>query len=54
MKKTFRDSIEAGQGKVMVPLQLMLNGRRQQVYGFGSNKIMAKKAAAKLALRQLC
>ncbi|XP_048517572.1 endoribonuclease Dicer isoform X2 [Dendroctonus ponderosae] len=51
---TFGDSIDAGQGKVMVPLQFMLNGRRQQVYGFGSNKMMAKKAAAKLALRQLC
>lgn len=45
---------EASQGKVMVPLQFMLDGRRQQVYGFGSNKMMARKAAAKLALRQLC
>ncbi|XP_050314250.1 endoribonuclease Dicer isoform X2 [Anthonomus grandis grandis] len=38
---------------VMIPLQFMIEGRRQQVFGFGSNKQLAKKAAAKLALRQL-
>nr|WJM99459.1 endoribonuclease dicer 2 [Ips calligraphus] len=51
---SFGNPTEAAQGKVMVPLQFMLDGRRQQVYGFGSNKMMARKAAAKLALRQLC
>ncbi|KAL1509005.1 hypothetical protein ABEB36_003814 [Hypothenemus hampei] len=50
----FGNPVEAGATKVMVPLQFMLNGRPKQVYGVGSNKVMAKKAAAKLALRQLC
>ncbi|XP_066254152.1 endoribonuclease Dcr-2 [Euwallacea similis] len=50
----FGDSKDATQGRVMVPLQFMADGRPLQVYGFGSNKAMAKKAAAKLALRQLC
>ncbi|CAG9768668.1 unnamed protein product [Ceutorhynchus assimilis] len=45
--------VEASSSKVVVPLQFMLDGRKQLVYGFGSNKLMAKKAAAKLALRQL-
>lgn len=49
----FGKSVDLGKNKVMVPLQFMLNGRKQQVYGFGSNKVVAKKAAAKLALRQL-
>lgn len=49
----FGPSQDAQSGKVMVPLQFILNGRKQTVYGFGSNKNMAKKAAAKLALRQL-
>lgn len=49
-----RNSSETKDGKVMVPLQFMLEGRSMQVFGFGSNKTTAKKAAAKLALRQLC
>lgn len=37
----------------MVALEFLLDGRRKRVHGFGSNKQMAKKAAAKIALRSL-
>ncbi|KAF7283787.1 hypothetical protein GWI33_022827 [Rhynchophorus ferrugineus] len=50
---TFMEAKEVVSGTVMVPLQFVLNGRHREVYGFGSNKTNAKKAAAKLALRQL-
>ncbi|CAH1963376.1 unnamed protein product [Acanthoscelides obtectus] len=39
--------------KVIVPLQFLMNGVPKLVHGCGANKMMAKKAAAKLALRFL-
>nr|CAH7736058.1 unnamed protein product [Callosobruchus chinensis] len=39
--------------KVIVPLQFLMNGVPKLVHGCGANKVMAKKAAAKLALRFL-
>lgn len=45
--------MELENGKSMIKLQFMLNGARKHVYGFGDNKIQAKKAAAKIALRLL-
>nr|XP_023020794.1 endoribonuclease Dicer-like [Leptinotarsa decemlineata] len=39
--------------KSMIPLRVMLNGTPKTVYGVGANKSMAKKAAAKMALRFL-
>ncbi|KAF2900394.1 hypothetical protein ILUMI_05788 [Ignelater luminosus] len=40
-------------GRTMVGLDFMLNGAKKRVYGFGENKVLAKKAAAKIALRLL-
>lgn len=37
----------------MVCLEFMCDGRKKRVHGFGSNKMMAKRAAAKIALRSL-
>ncbi|XP_018331371.1 endoribonuclease Dicer [Agrilus planipennis] len=37
----------------MMRLDFMANGERKTVYGFGDNKIFAKRAAAKFALRLL-
>nr|CAI5861281.1 unnamed protein product [Callosobruchus analis] len=39
--------------KVIIPLQFLMNGVPKLVHGCGANKVMAKKAAAKLALRFL-
>ncbi|XP_057660796.1 endoribonuclease Dicer [Diorhabda carinulata] len=39
--------------KCMVPLRFMLDGVPTFVHGFGTNKTMAKKAAAKIALKLL-
>ncbi|XP_060523439.1 endoribonuclease Dicer [Cylas formicarius] len=49
----FGKPVDVQKGKVMVPLEFMTNGHMQRVHGFGSNKALAKKAAAKLALRFL-
>lgn len=49
----FRQTRLAANGKTLVPLQFKLEGRTKTVYGCGTNKVMAKKAAAKLALRCL-
>lgn len=43
----------AAGGKCMVPLRFMLNGVPTYVHGFGTNKTMAKRAAAKIALKLL-
>lgn len=40
-------------GKTLIPLQFHLEGRTRTVYGCGTNKVMARKAAAKLAMRCL-
>lgn len=40
-------------GKVVVKLNFLAEGRPKFVYGYGSNKIMAKRAAAKIALRNM-
>lgn len=37
----------------MIGLDFMLDGAKKTVYGFGENKNLAKKAAAKIALRLL-
>ncbi|CAG9823241.1 unnamed protein product [Phaedon cochleariae] len=39
--------------KFMIPLSFLVNGAPKVVHGFGNNKIQARKAAAKLALRYL-
>lgn len=39
--------------KTMVTLDFMCNGQQKRVHGFGNNKFMAKRAAAKIALRIL-
>ncbi|CAG9824066.1 unnamed protein product [Phaedon cochleariae] len=49
----FGESKSVTSQKVMVPLQFSLKGARKIVHGFGSNKVMAKRAAAKMALRFL-
>jgi endoribonuclease Dicer len=50
---TFSKAIELENKKTMVSLDFMCEGRKKRVYGFGTNKIMAKRAAAKIALRSL-
>ncbi|KAJ8981848.1 hypothetical protein NQ317_001811 [Molorchus minor] len=49
----FGNALATSNDKSLVPLRFMLNGREKVVYGCGTNKVMAKKAAAKLALRSL-
>ncbi|XP_045465316.1 endoribonuclease Dicer [Harmonia axyridis] len=49
----FDKAKETGDGSVMVRLNFLAEGRPKYVYGFGSNKTLAKKAAAKIALRNL-
>ncbi|CAH0552970.1 unnamed protein product [Brassicogethes aeneus] len=49
----FSDATPATGNTTMVALEYMLNGRPKRVFGFGTNKTMAKKAAAKIALRSL-
>ncbi|XP_023029780.1 dicer-2 [Leptinotarsa decemlineata] len=49
----FGQLVPVNKKKCVVPLCFMLNGTPKYVHGFGSNKQMAKKAAAKLALRLL-
>jgi hypothetical protein len=49
----FSKAIELENKKTMVSLDFMCEGRKKRVYGFGTNKIMAKRAAAKIALRSL-
>ncbi|KAJ8962251.1 hypothetical protein NQ318_018225 [Aromia moschata] len=49
----FGNVMHTSNNKSMVALRFMLNGREKTVYGCGTNKAMAKKAAAKLALRSL-
>lgn len=39
--------------RTMVSLKFMAEGREKYVHGFGANKAMAKKAAAKIALRSI-
>ncbi|XP_045535959.1 endoribonuclease Dicer [Papilio machaon] len=41
------------QSKVMVPVTFTKDGRQHTVYGVGNNKLQAKRAAAKLALKVL-
>ncbi|XP_045498782.1 endoribonuclease Dicer isoform X2 [Colias croceus] len=51
----FEKPIETSTGvrKVMVPLSFSKQGQRHTVYGVGSNKFQAKRAASKLALKIL-
>ncbi|KAJ8912073.1 hypothetical protein NQ315_000578 [Exocentrus adspersus] len=49
----FGNIIATENQKCLIPLQFMLNGMQKLVHGCGSNKAMAKRAAAKLALRFL-
>ncbi|KAK4883339.1 hypothetical protein RN001_006658 [Aquatica leii] len=49
----FDKSVTLDTGETMVGLKFMLNGAKKKVYGFGENKSLAKKAAAKIALRLL-
>lgn len=37
----------------MMKLEFILDGAKRYVHGFGDNKILAKRAAAKIALRLL-
>ncbi|XP_044756151.1 endoribonuclease Dicer [Coccinella septempunctata] len=49
----FGDAVVTENGNVEVRLDFLSEGRPKHVYGFGSNKAQAKKAAAKIALRNL-
>lgn len=49
----FRNAITTENKKCIIPLEFLLSGRQKLVHGCGTNKVMAKKAAAKLALRFL-
>ncbi|XP_044259487.1 endoribonuclease Dicer [Tribolium madens] len=49
----FSKPLELDSKKTMVALDFMCEGRKKRVHGFGTNKIMAKRAAAKIALRAL-
>ncbi|RZC41351.1 Dicer-2 [Asbolus verrucosus] len=49
----FNQARELDNKKTMICLKFMCEGREKHVHGFGTNKIMAKRAAAKLALRLL-
>ncbi|EEZ99277.1 dicer-2 isoform X1 [Tribolium castaneum] len=49
----FSKALEVGNQKTMVSLDFMCEGRKKRVHGFGTNKILAKRAAAKIALRAL-
>lgn len=37
----------------MIKLEFLLNGAKKFCHGFGDNKVAAKRAAAKIALRLL-
>ncbi|KAL3276339.1 hypothetical protein HHI36_011721 [Cryptolaemus montrouzieri] len=49
----FSKATTTANDKVMVKLHFHAEGRPKYVHGFGTNKIAAKKAAAKIALRYL-
>ncbi|KAF5273493.1 hypothetical protein FQA39_LY07510 [Lamprigera yunnana] len=49
----FEAAVTVDGERTMVGLNFMLNGMKKKVYGFGENKGLAKKAAAKIALRLL-
>ncbi|KRT83525.1 helicase [Oryctes borbonicus] len=49
----FHKAVETEEGKIMVKLDFMINGSKKRVHGFGDNKSIAKRAAAKMALRLL-
>lgn len=49
----FSETTSISGNKCLIGLSYMHSGRSQVVYGYGSNKAMAKKAAAKIALRSL-
>lgn len=45
--------MEIQAGVMMVKVEFILDGARKLVHGFGDNKHLAKRAAAKIALRLL-
>ncbi|KAJ3665477.1 hypothetical protein Zmor_000970 [Zophobas morio] len=49
----FSNAFETDNKKTMVSLQFMCEGRKNCVHGCGTNKALAKRAAAKIALRVL-
>lgn len=49
----YSKAVEIEDGRIMVKLDLMINGTKKRVHGFGDNKTVAKRAAAKIALRLL-
>ncbi|GJQ77072.1 Dcr-2 [Trypoxylus dichotomus] len=49
----FHKAVETEEGKIMIKLDFMISGSKKRVHGFGDNKSIAKRAAAKMALRLL-
>ncbi|KAK5650697.1 hypothetical protein RI129_001726 [Pyrocoelia pectoralis] len=49
----FGPAVTLDDGRMLVKLEFMINGTKKIVHGVGENKVLAKKAAAKIALRFL-